>query len=241
MEQLVLGGVDLSNEFEIVGVQKPVPSSVADIRTVPGTDGYAFVGADILPQPMQFTLVSKALGYTERRRQVRRLSAILNSKEPVKVAFSEDDGLYYLAVLGDPPKYQEFVKLGAMTVYMQPIHSAMYGAEHLVIVPSGGSVSFIVGGTYPTKPIVTASAVRNGSSLVWGIRLDEGDYLHIATGSSSARSVVADCQNRTLSVQGSAAIPTLDSDWLELEQGEHTLRMDNGTGAATVKWLERWL
>ena len=102
-------------------------------------------------------------------------------------------------------------------------------------------MTFNVDGTYKAAPVITANATRNASSLVWGLRLDEGDYLHIATGSASARPITANCGERTLSVNGSVAIPTLDSDWLELEPGVHTLRMDNGTGAATVTWRDRWL
>ena len=34
---------------------------------------------------------------------------------------------------------------------------------------------------------------------------------------------------------------TTDSDWLVLEPGTHTLAIDNGTGAATVTFVERWL
>lgn len=240
MERLVLGGVDLSEEYEVVDVRRPVPSPVPNLVSVPGMDGYAFMGADTMPQPIRFTLVSKVMGYDERRREARQIAAVLNTAEPVEVAFSNDDGLYYVAVVSEPPDYREFVTFGAMTVTMQPLHSAMYGAERSVTVPSGGSVDFVVGGSYPTSPIVTATAVRGTSSL-WGLILDELDFVHVATGSSSGRDVVLDCGQRTLTIQGSAAVPTLDSDWLRLSPGEHSLRMDNGTGAATVTWRERWL
>jgi hypothetical protein len=116
-----------------------------------------------------------------------------------------------------------------------------YGAARTVTVPSGGSVEFNVGGTYKTMPRITANAARDSSSLVWGLRLDGGDFVHVATGSNAVKSVLIDCAERICTVAGAVALPTLDSDWLELEPGTHTLAMDNGTGAATVVFTERWL
>ena len=115
-----------------------------------------------------------------------------------------------------------------------------YGRERTITVPSGGSVIFIVDGTAPTRPRIAASATRSASSQVWGLRLDEGDYLHVETGVSSACAVAIDCEERTLRINNNPAIPTLDSDWLELSPGEHTIRMDNGVGAATITYYERW-
>ena len=108
-------------------------------------------------------------------------------------------------------------------------------------VPSGGSISFNVGGTYRARPRITASAVRDSSSQVWGLKLDNADFVHVVTGSASARSVDIDCDGRTCIVNSSTSMITLDSDWLELAPGTHTLVMDKGTGAATVKYRERWL
>lgn len=241
MERLILGGVDLSANYEVVGIRRPMPSLVPDMINVPGLNGYAFGGADILPQPIQFTLVSKVMDYAERRRDMRQLAATLCNREPMRVYFSNDEGLYYEAVVNEPPDYQEFVTFGATTVTMQPLHSAMYGKTLTVTVPSGGSVRFHVGGTYPTMPKITATATRDSGTQLWGLLLDDTSHLHIATGSASARSIVADCAGRTLTVQGAVAIPTLDSDWLTFEPGEHVLEMDNGTGAASVTFCERWL
>lgn len=241
MEQLVLDGVDLSDSYEVVGIKRPMPSTVPSLENVPGLDGYAFAGAELQPQPIQFTLVSKAMGYAERRRDMRQLAAVLCMEEPVRVYFGNDEGLYYEAIVSEPPDFQEFVTFGALTVTMQPLHAAMYGDTHTLTVPSGGSITFNVRGTYPAKPAISVTAVRDPSSLVWGLRLDEGDFIHVATGNAAGRKVAIDCGARILTVSGNAALPTLDSDWLELEPGQHTLTMDNGTGDATVTWQDRWL
>ena len=84
------------------------------------------------------------------------------------------------------------------------------------------------------------SAVRNSSSLVWGVKVDNADFVHVATGSSSSRKVEIDSEKRICKVANAIALPTLDSDWIVLEPGAHTVAMDNGTGAATLSWVERW-
>jgi hypothetical protein len=118
-----------------------------------------------------------------------------------------------------------------------------YGDEHSVTIPSGGSVEFEVGGTLPAVGIgvVAASAVRNSSSGVWGVRFDEGDFMHVALPSSSSRKVEIDADNRTVKVANATDMITLDSSWPKLEPGSHVARMDQGTGAATLTWIERYL
>lgn len=115
-----------------------------------------------------------------------------------------------------------------------------YGETHSVTVPSGGSVTFRVGGNMPATISLSASAaVRNGASTLWGVRFDEGDFMHIATGSSSSRSVNIDGAKRTAKIQNATAMISIDSDWVTLSPGRHTARMDEGTGAATLTWQER--
>ena len=116
-----------------------------------------------------------------------------------------------------------------------------YGREVEFTVPSGGSVTFNVAGTFNAKPRITASAVRNASALVWGLLLDDDDFIQVDTGSDSARAISIDCDRRTCIVNDEASLITLDSDWLEFAPGTHTLEMEYGTGAATVKYFERWL
>lgn len=117
-----------------------------------------------------------------------------------------------------------------------------YGDRHSVQIPSGGSATFLVNGNLPAKATVeAAAAVRSSGSTLWGVRFDEGDFAHIATGSSSSRKVVIDGINRSATIAGAVAMITLDSNWPVLLPGRHTVRMDEGTGAATLTWQERSL
>lgn len=232
------------HEFgELVVYGDPVitmlPSTAAYVDT-PSKQGLSVADVRYAGWTVAFTIVVDGTAH-ERRDKLSTLGMWLDVDGPRRLVLPDTPDRYYMAV----PEGQLELTRGIRSEYGQlsftVVEPAAYGDEHSITVPSGGSVTFNVDGTYKAAPIITANATRNSSSLVWGLRLDEGDYLHIATDSASARPIVADCGERTLSVNGSVAIPTLDSDWLELEPGVHTLRMDNGTGAATVTWRDRWL
>ena len=177
-----------------------------------------------------------------RRRLLSMLGEWLDVDEPKKLYLPDTPDWYYLAIPDGSLDLKRAIKAEYTTITFTLVDPIAYDdTEKTVTVPSGGSVTFEVGGTYPARPNIQATAVRNSTSLVWGVRLDNADFVHVATGSSSGRAVVVDCDARTVTVAGVSSIPTLNSDWLEFAPGTHTLTMDNGTGAATVKYRERWL
>lgn len=177
----------------------------------------------------------------QRRERLSELGRWLNVDEPKQLVVPDFPGCYFLAIPdGEVSTLRGFDgEVASLTFSI--VDPIAYGEEKSITVPSGGSISFNVGGTFRARPTITADAVRNASSQVWGLRLDEGKYINIATGNASARAVSIDCEERVSTVAGSVVLPTIDSDWLEFQPGEHTLRMENGTGAATVTWRERWL
>jgi len=167
---------------------------------------------------------------------------MLHSEEPAKLMFASDNGLYYMAILDGEVPIQEYVRSGIVEVNFVTESPVLYGETRTVTVPSGGSVQIYVEGTYPALPVISGEVYGDSSSLYqWGVRLDEGDYMRIITGSSSARDVVMDCRDRTASVSGSTRLPTLTSDWFELSAGFHTIRNDVGSGSCEVTWQERWV
>lgn len=178
---------------------------------------------------------------TTRRTSLSNLAKVLNVDEPKKLVLPDSPSWYYLAVPSSGLSLERHIDGELFDLTFSLVDPVAYGTERTVTVPSGGSVTFTVDGTSSAYPYITSTATRNSTSLVWGLSLDSTEHVHIETGSSSSRSIVLDCLNRTLTVAGAAKIPTLDSDWLELSPGSHTLTMDNGTGSATVKYRERWL
>lgn len=242
MACFVFGGIDYADILEIAEIEMPaIPQTAPDMRQATCRDGALLASNRLKPLEIKVKarLVTEHTDPRDIQRRWAEVAATMRHAEPEPLSLA--DGIYYLAVLADDSKlefktYSAFAEL----TFLCPDPVA-YGDERTITVPSGGSVDFMIGGTYPAKPTIEAAAVRDAESLVWGLRLDGGDYIHIATGSASARDVAIDCGARECAVNHEPSLPTLDSDWLVLEPGTHTIEMDNGTGAATITIRERWL
>lgn len=239
--QVIFNGFDLTRHYHVsnLGVSL-LPRSIKTVE-VPGRDGVLCMGATTAARTITMTLTVMAKAIEDRQAASRMLAAILDVDEPKPLALSIDNGLYYMAIPNADAEGNRYRNATSFEVSFLVPDAAAYGAEKTVTVPSGGSVTFEVGGTYPTMPVVSAPSAKNGSGGYWRLRMEDGSYLlaTIPSGVSTAP-VIADCERRTLSVNGSTALLVPDADWLVFEPGEHTIEM-TGTGAATVTFCERWL
>lgn len=218
-------------------------SSAPDYVDVPGRDGAAVRGSRFAVANVSFTVAAFG-SLAERRAALSTLGGWLDVDGPRALVLPDTPDRRYMAVPSGALAVERHIDCDTAVLAFDVVEPAAYGSTRSATVPSGGQVTVTVDGTYPTAPaIYAASAVRDASSLAWGIRLDGGDFVHIDTGSASARRVDIDCGTRTSTITASrtAKLLTLDSDWLSMEPGSHVLKMDEGTGAATVTWTERWL
>lgn len=239
MSSVIFDGHDLSELFDIGNPEITIANAMPDMRETSGRNGSIFVGTKYGNSTVKFAFAVNG-SPDERRDALSILGMWLNVDEPKKLVLPDTPDRFYMAVPKGAITLNRAIGAEHASLTFELVDPVAYGREVEFTVPSGGSVTFHVGGTAATKPTIEANAIRDASSLVWGLRLDDGDFVHVATGSSSAKPVSIDCDERTSTVDGSVALPTLDSDWLVLTPGEHTLRMDNGAGAATVTWRERW-
>lgn len=234
-------GHELSHDYYVSDLRDPLLVRTIGMQDVPGRDGSIFTGVRLAPKTitLRFTCVSKRM--EARRAAGRRLAALLAVSEPKPLQISIDDGLYYMAVPQSADDAAQWVNATSFEVAFECPDPVAYGVERVITVPSGGSVAFEVGGTYPTMPVVSASAAANGSGGFWRITKEDGSYIMaiIPNGISTAP-VVADCLARTLKVNSNTDLLVPQADWLVLEPGEHTLTM-TGSGVATVTFNERWL
>ena len=239
--QVWFDGVELTSLFLVSNLQQPLLPRKIVTSDVPGKDGELFLGASLATRTIKLTLTVRDRSITGLQEAARQLAAILNVSEPKPLRLSIDGGLYYMAVpnaKADGARYLHAIRYDVEFLLSDPV---AYGDTQSVTVPSGGSVTFDVDGTYPTLPTITASAARNGSGGDWRITREDGAYVSatIPSGVMSAP-VVIDCAERVLRVNSNVVVLPLEADWLVLEPGEHTLTM-TGTGAATVEWTERWV
>ena len=212
-----------------------LPRSLGSVD-VPGRDGSLYTGARLASRTISMTLTVKEATPAARQAAARRLAAILAVDEPRPLAISHDGGLYWMAMPSSDGNGRRLLGATSFEVSFTAFEPAMYGAQDTATVPSGGSLTFEVGGTYPTMPRITANAAPSGG--VWRLTLEDGSYVSVAI--PGTRAIVCDCAERVLTVAGDVWPLVPDADWLVLTPGEHTLTM-TGTGAATLTWDERWL
>lgn len=238
MTTVTFNGSELTERFVVADLSRRlIPRTVA-MEKVGGMDGEVYRGVTLDSMEISMTLTALGDAY-DRSNALRSLAQVLNVAEPCPLYISDDNGKHYLAVPtgGDVDRWLGAERTEVTFVAPEP---AMYGYRQGVTVPSGGSANITVYGNTYTRPDISATATR-GSSGLWGLRVDGGDYLRVALPTASATSVLVECDRRNLYVGGNVALPTLDSDWLVLTPGTHTISMDQGTGDCSLTWNERWL
>lgn len=237
---LIFNGHDFATLFICGDPKITILNAKPVTREVNGRDGASFVGLTYGTSSVAFTIA--ALGDAESRRvALSTLGGWLKVDGPKPLHLPDTPDRYYLAVPSGALDLKRLIDGETTTVTFSLTDPVAYGDSHTAALASGGIATINVSGTAPTYlNVVADSAVRNSSSLVWGVRVDSQDYVHVATGTSSPCKVEIDSGERVCKVANAVTLPTLDSDWLKLEPGAHTVAMDYGTGAATLSWTERW-
>lgn len=238
--KVAFNGIDLTESYNVSDLRTSLLPRRVATQSVAGRDGTVYMGASMEERTVTLTLTAKGRTPADLQEAARALAAALAVDEPAPLALSIDDGRYWMAVPesgGDAARYVNHTSFEVTFIVPDPV---MYGAERTVTVPSGGSATFEVGGTYPAMPVVSAQAAKNGPNGYWRLMREDGDFMLVRLPDNNARVLVADCAQRILTVSGVVALLEPESDWLVLEPGLHTLTM-TGTGAATVTFRERWL
>ena len=218
------------------------PQARAETTDVPGRDGSVL--RSITYGPRDITLECRVFAdrWADYDAVIDQLATHLMGRGTMPVVLRTHPDETYEAYLSaiTPGDRVGGTGIGYVELFLVAPDPHRTGQTHSVTIPSGGSATFFVGGNAPAAARVSAaSAVRKAASLVWGVRFDDQEFLHVHTGSSSARAVEIDCASRVVTVDGMLTVPTLDTDWPVLRPGKHTVTMDNGTGAATLEWTER--
>lgn len=243
MPALTFDGIDITHYAYVQLERQPAPSLRVETRDVPGRGGVVALGAtrDVTEITAHCLLRPRYVDQWDTLR--RTILARLLTDSPRVLVLPDEDGMYRYATASFTSTVTEPLEPPVtFDITFTDHDSILYGMTHIATIPSGGSAGIVVDGTLPPAiTIVADNAVRNASSNVWGVRFDDGDFLHVATKSNSARKVEIDCDKRTCKLAGAAYMVTPDSNWPELSAGPHTVVMSFGTGAATLTWVERWL
>lgn len=240
-EEVIFNGIRLSDYFDVINVERPNASVTSETVEVSGRDGLVLTGSSMDVAKITVTIIMRETSVSERRARMRDILMLLHTKDERRLEFSEDNGLYYMAKIDGSMPFKENVRSGLLEINFTTFDPILYGRRRSVIVPSGGSVSFIVDGSYRTLPTIEGDVVGSSETgNFWGIRLDQGSNMRVPMGGTSARHLEIDCSRRVCTVDLLLTLPTMQSNWLFLDVGPHTIENDMGSGSCVVTWDERW-
>lgn len=247
IDHVFYDGVELTDQWSIVNVARNPSAMSTKTQTVQGRAGAVFMGT--VPAPLTVSFVALLNGqYSEDRRAAsRQLRAVLQKDGPRRLSFSDDDGLYYLAVLKDI-KETRYKRTTAWAVTMDVLEPYLFDSETKQITSDNGAAVSIaeteVGGTAVTYPVVELVDARPGSDGYVEIKLDSAVAMRVNLTTGVNSQVIIDCapSTRRVLVNDIATMLTVDSDWLALYPGQaHTVAVTAGTVASyTVSWSDRW-
>lgn len=240
---ITLAGHVLNDYFSITDLSRPMPPSRIDVLDVPGRHGSVLRGRTMGPRKVSFRLWAHTSHHSDMYEAMALLMSWLYGSDDGELAltFSDEGGRARLVVPDGELPYDEYEERGSVLLtFTQPDPICDVGEPKTASLSSGGTKTITVGGTYPVKLFIAATAAKRVSSTqTWGVVIDNDTYLHVHLDDANTHAVSIDCANREVTVDGATAMITLDSDWPELWPGSHTVEMDDGTGAATLTWQER--
>ena len=239
-EDVVFDGIRLSDYFEVASAVVSNLNVSTQTQDVSGMDGTVVTGSKVASREITVYLVLEDGDVSERKEQLRELFGMLDTTEEHPLYVESDNGRYYMAKLDGEQAVIDKPHIGRVALRFLAPSPYLHGERQSVTVPSGGSVTFKVGGTRITYPRVQGTATRDATTGMWGLRLDNADVMRVPMAVSQA-TVDIDCNAMTVKVNGSSAMIDPTSYWFELSAGTHTIQNFLGTGSCTVEWETIWL
>lgn len=239
---IILGGHILNSRFRISELKRPFPASRLTVQTVPGGHGEVVTEQTMGPRSVSFKLWAFSRDHERLMADMADLATWLLTSGEMELSISDEGGRVRRVVLDGELDFDEYEERGCVPIKLkQSDPYCNIGMPNTAQVTPSDATTVGVKHDLPDVSVSVAAAVRDSASLVWGIRFDEGDFLHVKLADDNAHSVSIDCAARVVLVDGAVSMVTLDSNWPELARGMHVARIDNGTGSASLTWQERCL
>lgn len=213
---------------------------------VAGRIGALYAGTRALPA--QVTVDIYALGSTREARQaeMRTLADWLAVDEPKTLTLGDEEvnsvQLTRKAIPTGESMQEAYLSADHAEVTFVCPDPRLYGATGVVgriNAQNGATISVTVGGTAPTEPMLAGTATGNSAGL-WKLVDETGAGIYYAIPDGTSYAFVADCANRTLTLNGNTVMLPPTYDWMSWEPGAHTLTMTGGVSTINVSWPTRW-
>jgi predicted phage tail component-like protein len=240
---ITIDGTVLNTQFRISEIKRPFPPFNAQSVEIDGRDGSVLKGVSLGTRSVSFRLWSFSQDHNYMYTQFQMLLELLVTSFEHQLIFSDELGLVRTVTLVSELDFDEYVERGSILLeFVMYDQLREYEGQSMTIsVPSGGSAQFVAQHSNPHILVTAQAAQRDASTEMWSLTFDEGDYVRLKLPTALATTVSIDCKERRVLVGGEVSMLTLESDWPRLAAGTHTVRMDLGTGAATISIRERCL
>lgn len=238
MKSISFRGHDLSPYCTAETTLLPLAVAEPKTRTVPGRPGALLVGGAMPPVEIKVKLMLRAdrrMDAAELAGARHTLAAWLGGTMGCELVLPEEPGLSYRdCVVTKVKAWDALFEDGCCEVTFTAHDPVAYGELRRVT-----ELSFEVGGTYRTWPVVT---VKTQASKTFMVSLDEEDFLTFLDPTVNDDTVVFDCGHDRCLVNGevSDARVSLSSRFFALEPGHHTLSL-RACALVSCEFYERWL
>lgn len=233
---IIYNGSELTRHFKVNYEWDALPPFSVDTEDV--GDGGIFTGMRLKARRVPVMLKLDVSSMAEVQPAIDWLASVLYVREPVDVVFPHAPDRTYKGMWSGSSTLDRLRQTGKLTGEIVMPNPVGYGEEKTVSV--SGTKEVEVGGTYLASYTVSASSAKRDSNGVWGLVMDNRASLLFALPTTASTAVQTGWPGRASKVAGATAIPTVQSDWLMLSPGTHSLSLV-GTGAATLKYREGWL
>ena len=237
-------GVDIRDVHRAVSVEKEIPPGMPEmtIETAQGWDGETFVGRT-MGRGSYVVRVNIACREREEAWRVRALLvawAMSSGNATAELEPTYWPGVAYDAVAGsisDPEFVRGFGKVTVTFILPRPVAHDVAESR----VSGNGSVSMLVCGSMPCRPVIRQVLAVESSELV--LTLDGKAFFTVSGSFNAGQVVEIDTGRAALIVDGAHAeerVSVTDTVWRPgFVPGLHTLSSSD-TGTLEARWRNEW-
>lgn len=229
------GGNDLSPYILVTDVGRRVmPSRRITQTQIPGMDGALVSSVELDPVEITVSACIKRRLMPDVEEARKALAAMMASREPSPLVLPDSGGTYLMALYeggAEPSSLISFPDVELVFLCADPVS---YGQRRRQEI--SGEAYVMAGGTYRSKPVVTARPPEGDS---WQItNVDTGEFVRVYAVFDGSQEVVLDFSKSRCTVNGSDHRVDVASDYFFLDG---TQKISVSSGSCTLEWNERWL
>lgn len=233
--RLVVGGRDLSRLFTVTSAPRPVvPELEITEVSVPGADRSYVSGVAAKAYDWPVTGYINGWSDAEVADVRRKLDAALYSPTEREVQVPDDPALSLMALYKGGSSPERHRHLPTVDLIFRVTDPIAYGRSRRAEV--AGTDQIMTGGTWPARPVVTATPPAGSSWTI--MNRTTGEFVRVRADFDGRQTVELDMGLERCRVNGYDHAVDVESDFFAIS-GKCEVYVSGGTAA--LEWRERWV